>query len=164
MALKRQHAVLPYVVVDGEVRVLMLTSRETKRWVIPKGWPKKKMTPYDLGALEAYEEAGLKGQVYNQPIGSYHYVKILKDGSETLCRVDVYPMLVKSQLLKWPEKGQRKLTWMSPARASRLVQEQELGWILKSFRPAELEGLPNGLADRIAQWFRRFLNQLTTVQ
>ena len=160
MAIKRQHAVLPYVVIDGRVRILMLTSRETNRWVIPKGWPKKEMTPYDLGALEAYEEAGLKGEVFSQPVGTYHYVKGLKTGKDTFCRVDVYPMLVKSQLLKWPEKGQRKLVWMSPSRAARLVQEQELSWILKSFRPPELEAIPAGPLHQMVRWFHSLRERL----
>ena len=89
MATERQHAALPYVVCNGEVEVLLITSRDTQRWVIPKGWPKKKMTAYELAALEAYEEAGLQGEIDEVALGDYHYNKRLKGDEETLVRVEV---------------------------------------------------------------------------
>ena len=159
MSLARQHAVLPYVIIDGEVRVMLMTSRETRRWVIPKGWPEKDLTPHDQAAVEAYEEAGVKGEVQSQPIGEYHYVKGLKADREKICRVDVYPMLVKTQLLDWPEKGQRDQTWVRPSKAARMVHEQELSWILRSFHPDDRDFLvSNDRNSDSNQWFKGILS------
>lgn len=157
MAIEKQYAALPYVVRDGEIEVMLITSRDTQRWVIPKGWPKKKMTPYELAALEAYEEAGLEGKIDDEPLGFYHYMKRLKRGEETLCRVDVYPLLVQCQLLDWPERGQRQLRWMAPDQAARLVDEKELSWLLRAFGPGEDAVPPMGLVSSVADILKRLL-------
>ena len=157
----RQHAVLPYIIIDGEVRVMLVTSRDTKRWVIPKGWPEKNLSAHDQAAVEAYEEAGVKGEVEDQPIGEYHYVKGLKADKEKICRVDVYPMLVETQLLDWPEKGQREQTWVRPSKAARMVHEQELSWILKSFTPHDsLYLASNDPGIQSFNWFKGIFSAL----
>lgn len=147
----KQHAALPYIVRDGRVEVLLLTSRETKRWIIPKGWPKKKMAPHELAALEAYEEAGVKGEAQDRPVGQFHYVKRLTGDKPVLCKVDVYPLLVLEQLLDWPEKSERRQKWVRPGRAARLVQEKELGWILRSFAPRGSAGPEEGTFGRLVR-------------
>lgn len=157
MTVERQHAALPYVVYDGNIEVLLLTSRDTQRWVIPKGWPKKRMTAYELAALEAFEEAGLEGQIEKEPLGCYHYVKRLKRDEEVLCRVDVFPMLVQTQLLDWPEKEQRNLSWVAPQRAAQLVDEKELSWLLRSFGPKGASDPPLGLMASMMDAFKRLL-------
>ena len=84
---------------------MLVTSRETGRWIIPKGWPKKRKTPYASAAREALEEAGVVGKVGKDPIGSYSYKKRLKNGAVVACDVQVFPLKVKRQQTSWPERG-----------------------------------------------------------
>ena len=128
-----QHAALPYVVVDGQVHVLLITSRDTGRWVIPKGWPKAKLTPAGLAAREAREEAGVEGDVSPEPIGTYSYRKRLHFFSWPRCDVDVFSLRVSSQRLEWREKGQRRLQWMAPEEAARRVAESDLAALILDF-------------------------------
>lgn len=89
-----QIAALPLTVGDdGNVRVLLLTSRETKRWVIPKGWPMKGRKPYEAAAQEALEEAGVIGHTKKNPIGSYVYFKRRDSGLPSLSTDSVSPKL-----------------------------------------------------------------------
>lgn len=132
---KRQYAALPYRITDGKLEVLLVTSRDTRRWVIPKGWPKKHMSPHKLAMLEAYEEAGLRGKISKDAIGVFHYTKRLAPKPDVICHVSVFPLQVGTELSKWPEKGQRERVWMSPQEAAERVQEPELATILTSFKP-----------------------------
>src|ERR1700755_1994635 len=69
-----QFAALPFQIAPDGLRVLLLTSRETRRWIIPKGWPIRGMKPREVAAREAFEEAGLVGRVAGKrSIGSYNY-------------------------------------------------------------------------------------------
>ena len=70
-----QYAALPYRIEAGQVRVLLITSRETHRWVIPKGWPMNGLKPQDAAAVEAAEEAGLIGSIESQPLGSFNRLR-----------------------------------------------------------------------------------------
>src|SRR5690606_16148135 len=94
MSRMRQYAALPYVIVDGQVLVLLMTSRDTGRWVIPKGWPKASKTPAQLAQREAVEEAGVEGEVSSEPFGRYHYQKRLHFLSRVHCEVDVFALRV----------------------------------------------------------------------
>ncbi|HZI76754.1 MAG TPA: NUDIX hydrolase [Gemmatimonadales bacterium] len=127
---RAQLAALPFTLKEGRSQVLLVTSRETRRWVIPKGWPKKKVEPQVQAAREAYEEAGIVGSVDTRPIGSYRYEKRLKSGKTTTCKVNVYLLEVEQELDEWPEKGERERRWMSPAEAADLVTEDSLTDIL----------------------------------
>ncbi len=69
---------------DGLVYILLVTSRETKRWVIPKGWPSRKMSDPNAAAREAREEAGVTGKIGRKPIGTYSYRKVLPDSSRLI--------------------------------------------------------------------------------
>jgi 8-oxo-dGTP pyrophosphatase MutT (NUDIX family) len=93
---------------DGITRVLLVTSRETRRWVIPKGWPMKGLKPYEAAAREALEEAGLKGHVDKKPVGTYTYFK-RREAHFIICNVDVYLLKVDKQLKNWRERDQREL-------------------------------------------------------
>lgn len=128
-----QYAALPYRVRrDGEVQIRLITSRETRRWVIPKGWPIKGLTPPKTAARESYEEAGLMGAVGREPIGMYTYEKRL--GTRTvLCDVLVFPLKVKRLLQKWPERFQRYGFWFSIDSAAGAVQEEELSELIRAF-------------------------------
>ena len=92
-----QVAALPFRIKDGKIEVLLVTSRETKRWLIPKGWPMKGKKPHKAAAQEAEEEAGVKGEIKNKPLGSYDYWK-RRAAHFDLCRVNVYPLEVSKQL------------------------------------------------------------------
>lgn len=135
MKTRKQFAALPFVVIDKRVEILLITSRDTKRWIIPKGWPKKGMASHKLAALEAFEEAGIAGRVGKLPIGDFNYVKVLRNRSKAQVRVNVYGLRVDRQFLDWPERGQRHLRWMSIKQAVELVQEKELKELLRRFRP-----------------------------
>ncbi len=91
----RQCAALPLAVRDGETQVMLVTSRETRRWVLPKGWEEPSSTPHEQAAREAFEEAGLVGKVEREPIGHYSYIKRLRRGRTVRCEVGVFPLWVE---------------------------------------------------------------------
>jgi 8-oxo-dGTP pyrophosphatase MutT (NUDIX family) len=127
-----QFAALPCRIAEGGARqVMLVTSRETHRWVIPKGWPMKGLRPPKVAAREAYEEAGLVGRIFGKrPVGVFHYEKFLpKD--RLLCEVRVFLLWVDHQLDDWPEKGQRETRWFDPAEAAGLVDEGGLAEIIR---------------------------------
>ena len=128
-----QFAALPVrVAPDGGVEVLLLTSRETKRWIIPKGWPMKGRKPWEAAAQEALEEAGVLGRPGKTPIGSYLYFKRQAAHFE-LCRVEVYLLPFAGQLESWREKGQREAKWFDLEEAAMRVEEPGLISILQNF-------------------------------
>lgn len=133
---KRQYAALPYVIKGRQVELCLITSRDSGRWIIPKGWPQKGLAPRELAALEAFEEAGLIGKIGKTPIGHFRYAKRIDDGAKVRCEVDVYPLLVESQAIDWPEKAQRKAAWVKPRKAAKLIQEEELRDIILAFEPS----------------------------
>lgn len=138
-----QFAALPYVVLDdGSMEVCLVTSRETKRWVIPKGWPKTKLEPHKLARREAREEAGLVGEISPVPIGTFTYRKKLHIFAYVTCTVSVFPMLVEAHRLKWPERDERDVSWFSLAEASRRVDEPDLARLIAT--------LPQWLSSRAA--------------
>ena len=132
---RRQVAALPYAKHKDGLQVLLVTSRETGRLVLPKGWTEKGMKDYAAAAQEAFEEAGVKGNVARTPVGSYSYTKIIGPGFALACIVDVYPLEVKKHLKDWPEKSQRERLWFVPAEAALRVAELDLAEILRRFKP-----------------------------
>jgi 8-oxo-dGTP pyrophosphatase MutT (NUDIX family) len=126
----RQCAALAFAERGGELRVMLVTSRETRRWVLPKGWTEKDVPPHEQAAREAYEEAGLVGEIAPEPVGSYTYEKRLPDGSTVPCEVDVFPMRVERQLKSWPEKRQRETAWFALGQAAMAVDEGGLAMLL----------------------------------
>lgn len=134
---RRQVAALPYRTgPDERLQILLVTSRETKRWVIPKGWPMKGLKPSAMAAREAREEAGLVGRIAKDAIGVYHYEKRLKSGSATVCEVQVFPLEVRRQRKNFRERDEREPRWLAPAVAAGLVDEPELGAIILAFAQA----------------------------
>jgi 8-oxo-dGTP pyrophosphatase MutT (NUDIX family) len=118
---------------QGNLRVLLITSRETRRWIIPKGWPMKGLDDSEAAAREALEEAGVTGRVRGKPIGTYQYWK-RGVASFELCEVKVYPLEVERQLETWREKGQREAHWFSPEDAADLVEEPGLRALIATLR------------------------------
>ena len=131
-----QYAALPWRLVGRQVQVLLITSRGTGRWVIPKGWPMRGMKPQDAAAMEASEEAGLVGQIEDHPIGSYHYAKLLKRGEPVDVQVIVFPFRVRFQADDWKEQGQRRLEWRPYRAAAALVAEPALRRLIHDFGAA----------------------------
>jgi ADP-ribose pyrophosphatase YjhB (NUDIX family) len=119
---------------DGEVEILLITSRETRRWVIPKGWPIKNMSSSKSAAREAFEEAGVRGKIRKRPVGVYHYDKRLKNGRLQHVRVAVFALAVETEADAYPELGQREKAWVTPTEAARLVDEPELMVLLATFK------------------------------
>jgi 8-oxo-dGTP pyrophosphatase MutT (NUDIX family) len=129
---------------DGAMKVLLVTSRESRRWVIPKGWPMKGRKPFEAAAQEAYEEAGLRGAVGKRPLGYYLYEKRLKNLEAVTCQVKVFPLRVRKQLKHFPEEHQRELRWFTPTEAAEAVLEPGLAAIIRAAltRPAVTESIP----------------------
>ncbi len=127
-----QYGVLPWREGADGPEVLLITSRDTGRWVIPKGWPMKGKAAWDAGALEAFEEAGVKGEVEHAPVGAYTYLKRLTRWRERLVEVQVYRMKVERELDEWPEKRQRERVWLTPEEAAARVAEPELAEIIRA--------------------------------
>lgn len=118
---------------DGGAEVLLITSRETRRWVIPKGWPMKKLRSAEAAAQEAFEEAGVTGEIERAPVGVFHYDKRLKSGRLQHVRVTVFALNVTAEADAYPEAGQRERSWLSPVDAAALVDEPELRALLLAF-------------------------------
>jgi 8-oxo-dGTP pyrophosphatase MutT (NUDIX family) len=125
----------------GKLRVLMVTSRDTGRWVMPKGWPMDGKKPWTAAEIEALEEAGAVGYISKHRIGVYHYVKRMNGSPDIDCRVTVYPMVVDKLKSRWKERHQRTRHWFSPKKAAQLVDEAELAEMLADLR-ALLEAHP----------------------
>jgi len=130
-----QYGALPYRVTGTRgIEFLLITSRETGRWIIPKGWPIEGMKPAKTAAREAYEEAGVRGIVSTRPIGNYSYEKKLNARGRTVpCKVTVFALLVRRQRRTWPEVHQRRTRWVRPRRALSLISEEELRSLISGF-------------------------------
>jgi 8-oxo-dGTP pyrophosphatase MutT (NUDIX family) len=142
-----QFAALPFRInADGTCQVMLVTSRGTHRWIVPKGWPIKGLTPFEAAAREAYEEAGLFGQIVNEhPFGSYHYDKALPE-RPVRCEVSVFLLRVSRQAEIWPEKTQRETRWFDPTEAAGLVDEPGLTDLMRRFALAPPEKSQTGKA------------------
>ena len=112
---------------------MLVTSRDTKRWVIPKGWPMKGRKPHIVAAIEAVQEAGLHRQDEKAKLGDFGYEKRLNSGATVDCRVEVFSLRVQKQRKKWAEKKQRATRWFDCAVAAELVEEPELRDLILGF-------------------------------
>jgi len=115
---------------DGVFEVLMVTSRDTGRWVMPKGWTMDDLTLWEAAQVEALEEAGAVGPIATQEIGQYNYGKRYDNGAIVDCSVHLFPMLVKELKSHWQEKHERTRRWFTPAKAASLVHEAGLATLL----------------------------------
>lgn len=128
-----QVAALPWRRKGGHVEVMLVTTRETGRWIVPKGWPEVGEEFNAAAAREAREEAGILGKVAARETGRYFYSKLTSGGDSVRCEVLVYPLEVNDVASKWKEKGQRERKWVSLAKASEVVTEPGLGEIIAAF-------------------------------
>jgi len=133
-----QIAALPFRIgEDGSFEVMLVTSRETKRFTLPKGWRMKGKSDRQAAAIEARQEAGVKGRMLKRTAGSYHYWKRLTKAFVRV-DVDVYLLAVEEEQKRWKEKRERSRAWLSPEDAALLVDEPELATLLRSL---DTEGL-----------------------
>ena len=129
-----QYAALPYRIEGRQVQILLITSRRTRRWIIPKGWPMKGLAPHEAAATEAAEEAGIAGEISDRAIGSYRYLKLLKDDESTMAvQVIVFPLHVAGHAPIYKEDGQRSSRWFRYREASKLVAEPALQHLIRNF-------------------------------
>jgi 8-oxo-dGTP pyrophosphatase MutT (NUDIX family) len=128
-----QVAALPWRKTHDGVEIMLVTSRDTGRWILPKGWPEGHEHLSDTAAREAAEEAGLGGAVARLEIGSYFYGKVRASGAERRCEVLVFPLEVDEIATAWPESEQRARKWFPGAEAAGLVREQDLGDLIARF-------------------------------
>ena len=121
--LHRQYGALPFSITSsGDVRVLLVTTRGRREWIIPKGWPIRNLSPAATAAREAYEEAGLIGTVIGgEPFGLFHYEKPRNTRRAMVFEVSVFLFAVERQLRKWPEKSEREIRWFAPDEAAAIV-------------------------------------------
>lgn len=132
-----QFAALPWRSgAGGEIEILLATSRDTKRWVIPKGWPMKGRKPHIAAKIEAMQEAGLTGKIEKVCLGFYDYEKRLQKDASVYCRVEVFALQVEGQKKRWPEKNERATRWFPCALAAQQVDEPQLQEIIRAFGDA----------------------------
>ncbi|MBX9778103.1 MAG: NUDIX hydrolase [Xanthobacteraceae bacterium] len=110
---------------------MLITSRDTGRWVVPKGWPTEREAAWDCAAREAREEAGLVGEIQKRPLGSYHYKKLLGNGMPVWCTVEVFALAVAGRLDSWPEQAERVGRWFNLDDAANAVDEPELSALIR---------------------------------
>jgi 8-oxo-dGTP pyrophosphatase MutT (NUDIX family) len=137
------------------LEVLLVTSLNSKRWILPKGWHEPEMTAAENAAREAFEEAGVTGKVGTEPFGHYHYLKVRREGGGIPVRVDVFALEVTGQSDDWPEKGQRSMIWVSLDQAEAKVSEPGLRATLNAFRKAHAARRRPAAARRNVQSFTR---------
>lgn len=124
----KQSGVVPYRVKNGTTEVLLITSRKSQNWVVPKGGIVNRMSPHDSAAKEAWEEAGVIGQVNPNKFGSYKYRK-----NGNIYRVQMYSLPVEAVAQEFPEAAVRTRRWVDVDEAVRLVLQPSLKRILKQF-------------------------------
>ena len=133
----RQYGVVAWKAApDGAPLVLLVTSRDTGRWVVPRGNPIPGLPPHLSAAQEAYEEAGVRGPVTSIVVGAYEYRKTRRSGQGVRAHVTLFALAVEEELPEWPEAGVRTRRWFSAEEAAEAVIELELKALLRAFVPA----------------------------
>lgn len=130
-----QSGALCYRMKHGRPEVLLITTRRSGHWIVPKGWLIDGLSPAQTAVQEAWEEAGAVGQCGLGALGQYAYLKQRTNQGAALCLVDVFPLYVQSLGINFPEQGERKRKWFSPKKAAQKVRSPELAEILRGFRP-----------------------------
>lgn len=115
-----------------ELEILLVTSRETRRWILPKGWPISGKTAAATAEQEADEEAGIVGHAGKKPLGRYASVKQIGELA-LACEVEVYPLHFVKQKQKWKERGERVCRWLPAEEAAAAIAEPALASIIRSF-------------------------------
>lgn len=136
--LRTQFAALCFRMRKGKPEILLVTSRRTRRWIVPKGWPQDGLRPAQSAAVEALEEAGVEGKVFDVSLGVYSYTKQHVSGRAMPCVGVVYPLKVKKIHERYREVKQRKRKWFSLRDAAKKISDPELAHIIRNFDPAHI--------------------------
>jgi len=136
---RSQFAALCFRIRKDEPEILLITSRGSQRWILPKGWPMHAKTPADAALQEAWEEAGVRGKAYDRCLGLFSYQKSIGNNQTMPCIALVYPVQVSALETDFPEKGERRRKWFRLKKAAGKVAEPELKKILKTFDPRLLK-------------------------
>jgi len=128
-----QYGALPWRRTPDGLQILLITTRNTRRWIVPKGWPEAGRSPQECAAQEAFEEAGVSGAVAKEAIGVFNYKKQLKSGQMINCQIRIYAMEVSAVAAGWPEKNARRTKWCQLAEALTLVDDPGLRRIIARF-------------------------------
>jgi len=131
-----QYGALPYMIVDGQLTVLLITSRGRGKWIFPKGGLIDGMTPWESAAREAYEEAGVEGEIDQTPIGRY-FLPVTDERPKPV-EVDVFALRVIRQREDWKEQGSRYRHWAVLPEAKRLITHDGLADIAVALAQREL--------------------------
>ena len=132
MTARRQVAALPLrLAKNGSIEILLVTSRDSGRWIIPKGWTSKRLRDRKAAAREAREEAGVKGKILREAIGTYRYIK-RELGDGVFVEVRVFLLKVSKRCKRWPEKRERRRAWFDIEDAASRVSDPELSIIIIS--------------------------------
>ena len=132
---RRQVAALPWRRGDTGIEILLVTSRETRRWVTPKGGRMAGTTDAEAAAQEALEEAGVEGVVAGVPLGTFRYLKVLKRRAPRWCVVALYGLEVTAVHRAWEEQAERERVWLSRDEAAERVDEPDLKALIAGFEP-----------------------------
>lgn len=133
MPSRLQVAALPWRTTEDGIEIMLVTSRDTGRWLLPKGWVEAGEEFGDAAAREAKEEAGISGSISRMEAGRYYYAKVRTKADDIPCEVLVYPLEVDKVADKWKEKRQRKRKWFTPENAADAVSEPDLAALITTF-------------------------------
>lgn len=131
--IERQAGAIPYAVVDGQVAVLLVTSRRTGRWIFPKGGLMEGLAAHEAAAREAFEEAGVEGEVRDVPLGAWRTIK-RRGVRVTPIEVEMFPLRVTRQLDNWEEQSQRRRHWAGLREARQLLRDPYLADLAMKLR------------------------------
>jgi 8-oxo-dGTP pyrophosphatase MutT (NUDIX family) len=129
----KQFAALPFRTREDDLEILLITTRKKGCWSVPKGWPIKRTAPHETAVREAYEEAGVRGEIGEKHIGRFRKRRLKKKQS-VLCEVQIFPLEVTHQQNDWPEKRERNRMWVAPRRAAKLVKKSGLRRAIEDLR------------------------------
>jgi 8-oxo-dGTP pyrophosphatase MutT (NUDIX family) len=124
------------------VEVLLVTGRRSRRWTIPKGWPMVGKSLAEAAAVEAFEEAGVKGKVDPEPLGAFSHIKQSFPFGTLEVRILVHQLSVERELDKWPELGQRRRKWFSAQEAAEKVESEELRALIIEYAERSFSARP----------------------
>ncbi len=128
-----QYGALVYRINNDKTQVMLITSRRSQRWILPKGWPIKGLKPHQAAAQEAWEEAGIRGKVSKRPCGLYTYPKELPGGKIAPCTVILFPLEARKIFGSFPEIGERRRKWISPKKAAARIANRDLARLIQKF-------------------------------
>lgn len=145
-----QYGVLPVRVgPEGEPEVLLITSRDTGRWVVPRGNTMPGKSPAESAAVEAFEEAGIRGPMETQAFGAYRYEKRRRRGDLVPAEVHLFLLRVEEEASSWPEQAERERQWFTPDAAAAAVHEPELAALIRRSAAAVTRDRPGRESYRL---------------